>query len=134
MALGTTSSLHCLLLSFFITFDAIFIKRKIIVTGLGLIKGDYVMKKWYKISSAIKLFHACLENAPQSILQMYIIISTWGCIDKISDEGVPGRLQVENTTVADSCYNSNGTVGPVHLECLLGGGGRGELKKKHHMI
>ena len=109
--------------TFLITFDAFFINRKIYVVARGLIKGDDAIKGYYPMTSAIKLFHACLENAPQSVLQLYIIISTWGCIDKATDVGVSGTLHPENTTLADSCYNSNGIVEPLHQECLLGGGG-----------
>ena len=40
------------------------------------------MKKDYDKTSSLKILHAGLENAPQTTLQMYIIISTWGSTGK----------------------------------------------------
>ena len=56
--------------------------RKFYTAGVGLIKGDEAMKKDYDKTSSFKILHAGLENAPQTTLQMYIIISTWGSTGK----------------------------------------------------
>ena len=44
----------------------------------GLSRGEEAMREQYSVSAVYKLFHACLENAPQTTLQIYIIITTWG--------------------------------------------------------
>ena len=50
--------------------------RKIDYVVVGLINGDEAMK--VKYDDTLKLMHAGLENAPQTTLQLYIVITTWG--------------------------------------------------------
>ena len=59
-------------------YDLLFKNRKILVARKGLKKGDDALKKKQIFLAAIKMFHSCLENAPQTVLQQYIIITTWG--------------------------------------------------------
>ena len=48
------------------------------VAGYCLKEGDEAVQKLYDVTNLQRALHSCLENAPQTVLQMYIIISTWG--------------------------------------------------------
>ena len=52
--------------------------RTVFVAGYCLKEGDQVEQKLYNGIILRKALQSCLENAPQTVLQMYIIISTWG--------------------------------------------------------
>ena len=49
----------------------------IFVAGYCLKQGDDAAKKLYEGDTLRKALHSCLENAPQTVLQMYVIISTF---------------------------------------------------------
>ena len=47
------------------------------MAGCCLKDGDGAAKKLYEGDTLRKALHSCLENAPQTVLQMYVIISTF---------------------------------------------------------
>ena len=59
------------------------------------------MKKQYGGTAFFKLGHSCLENAPQSVLQLYIIITTWRVLTTHSEEEQSGTFQLFNMTKTD---------------------------------
>ena len=56
----------------------VFLFRTAFVAGYCLKKGDKAAQTLYDGITLQRALHSCLENAPQTVLQMYIIISTWG--------------------------------------------------------
>ena len=44
----------------------------------ALFGGGEATDQQYEYSALFNIFHSCLENAPQIVLQMYIIVTTWG--------------------------------------------------------
>ena len=126
----------------------VFFNRKMHLAANGLIKGDDAMKKDFDGTSNLNLCHSCLENAPQTFLQLYIIITTWRVLKTHLDEEPYGTLHLLNkTVVADfdqSLWNitmsdlnqsnvlnismpdlnqSNGTIGSFGANCMSDGGG-----------
>ena len=120
----------------------------------GLIKGDNAMKKKYSGTAFLKMGHSCLENAPQSMLQLYIIITTWSVLNTHSEEESSGNFQLLNMTKTDfnqSLWNmtmtdlnqsnvlnmstldrnqSIETIGPFGQNCMANGGGGQNYKIK----
>ena len=47
------------------------------MAGYCLKEGDEAVKKLHEGETLRKALHSCLENAPQTVLQMYVIISTF---------------------------------------------------------
>ena len=61
-----------------ITVELIYLFRTVFVAGYCLKEGDEAVQKLYDVTNLQRALHSCLENAPQTVLQIYIIISTWG--------------------------------------------------------
>ena len=71
------------------------------------------MKENHYWTLTIKVYHACFENAPQAVLQLYVIIITWGSINK---HAYQDPLIIRKMTMAEDLYPSNEQLDP---DCLL---------------
>ena len=77
VAIKNNDPTHLKKTAFFLVFPVSLVLWKTYMAHKGLKGGDDSMRKdWF--TSVILLIHACLENSPQAVLQLYIIMSTWG--------------------------------------------------------
>ena len=88
------------------------LNRKIYTALTGLIKGDVAMREKQCWTLTIKVYHACFENAPQAVLQLYVIIITWG---SIKEHAYQDPLIIRNMTMTEDLNPSNEQLG---LDCL----------------
>ena len=71
------------------------------------------MREKHYVTLTVKAYHSCLENAPQTVLQLYVITIIRG---SINEHAYQDPLIIRNMTMTEDHNTSNEQLG---LDCLL---------------